>query len=139
MIGWSLCWKGSANAVDTSTRLSSHLTAVANAPELMVVTRKGSPLNRVQSAAYCKAVACKHTFSCWNAEWSVATLAHLYPSFVHKYTVVDPLNRDNHPLWREAVHMFTDPETGKALPVYSHHTTTTALHLATSHAFTLIP
>lgn len=59
-----------------------------------------------------------------------------YPSFVHKYAVVKPLNGDNHPLWREAVRTYMDPETGKSLPVYSHHTTTTALCLAVGHAFT---
>ena len=93
-------------------------------------------LNHVQSATYCKAVACERAFSWWAAEWTIAACACLYPSFVHNYTVVNPPNGDNHPLWKEAVQVYTDLKTGKSLPVYSWHTTTTALCLAVGHALT---
>ena len=99
------------------------------------VTPRAS-LNRVQSAAYCKAMARERAFSRWAAEWTLAARARPYPSFVHQHTVTEPPNGDNHPLWKEAVRTFTDPDTGKALPVYSRHTTTTALRLAVGHAFT---
>ena len=98
------------------------------------VTPRAS-LNRVQSAAYCKAIACERAFSCWAAEWTIAAQARPYPSFVHEYAVTEPPNSNNHPLWKEAVRTYTDPETSTALPVYSRHTTTTALRLAVGHAF----
>ena len=99
------------------------------------VTPRAS-LNRVQSAAYCKALARERAVSRWATEWTIAARSCPYPSFVHEHAVTEPPSSDNHPLWKEAVRMYTDPETGKALPVYSRHTTTTTLCLAVGHAFT---
>ena len=110
-------------------------TARFKALQACRITPRAS-LNRVQSAAYCKSQARARAFQQWAAEWTAKRRSQPWPSFAYEHAVLQPPGGNNHPLWREAVKTVVDPDTGKQLPVYSHHTTTTALRLAIGHAFT---
>ena len=93
-------------------------------------------LNRVQSAAHSKAVACEHAFTLWARDWEAKR--HTTPgppSWAYENALLHPSNRSNHPLWIAAVATDREPEVGQCVPKFSWYTTFTALHFAIGHAF----
>ena len=94
-------------------------------------------LNRVQSAAHSKAVAHERAFSLWAREWEAKRRSTPGPpSWAYENALLHPPDGSNHPLWIAAVATDKDPDTGRRVPRYTRHTTSTALRFAVSHVFT---
>ena len=100
-------------------------------------TTPRASLNRVQSASHLNAVARERAFRKWAQEWQATRHKRVgRDSFAYEYAVLNPPDGKNHPLWIAATSTTTDPLTGRRLPLFSRHTTSTALRLAVGHAFT---
>ena len=90
-------------------------------------------LNRVQSVAHQKHLMRKWAYARWAAKWleNQRTGKHTH-SHSYQFALPFPPNSKNHPLWLAAwKKLWPD---GDSPP--TRHTTTTALRLATGHAFT---
>ena len=111
-------------------------TARTHALRACTVTPRAS-LNRVQSAAHCKAIARERAFRNWALEWQASCCKRVgQDSFAYEYAIPDPPDGKNHPLWRAATMTNTHPISGRRVPLFSRHTTSTAFRLAVGHAFT---
>ena len=85
-------------------------------------------LNWVQSAAHSKAIAWERAFSHWARDWEAKQHATLSaPSWAYENALLHPPDSSNHPLWTAAVATNNDPDTGRHVPRYTRHTTSTAL------------
>ena len=94
-------------------------------------------LNRVQSAAHSKAVARERAFTLWARDWEAKRRATPGPpSWAYENALLHPPDGSNHPLWTAAVATNKDPDTGRRVPRFPRHTTSTALRFAVGHAFT---
>jgi len=122
-VGITLTWSPVCReqAQDSTVRLKA-LTACKITPCAL--------LNRVQSAAYQKQDTRRRAFLKWAEEWHTEWHKWLgRDSFAYQYTLSEPPNGSNHPLWKATM----DKTDG--IPFFSRHTTTTALRLAVCHAF----
>ena len=94
-------------------------------------------LNRVQSAAHQKCLARKRAFTRWAKEWEEERWKRCtgvwQDSFAYEHALPFPPDGNNHPLWMVS-QKTTYPD---CLHKPSRHTTSTALHLAMGHTFTL--
>ena len=124
--GITLVWSpASRDRVQDSAVRTQALAACTHAPR--------ASLNRVQSAAYQKSVARKRAFTRWAQEWKEERRKRrLHDSFAYEYALTHPPDGNNHPLWTAAV------KKANGSPLFSRHTTTTALRLAVGHAFTSV-
>ena len=87
-------------------------------------------LNRVQSAVHSKAVARERAFSLWAKDWEARRRTTPgAPSWAYENALLNPPDGSNHPLWTAAVATDKDPDSGRRVPRYPRHTTSTALLL----------
>ena len=107
-------------------------TVRAKALQACCLTPRAS-LNRVQSAAHQKRLMRKRAYANWAHEWTVKRRKQdIDLPFVYEHAIPFPPDGKNHPLWCAAQKaLLTDP-----VHKPSCHTTTTAMRLATGHAFT---
>ena len=128
--GLTLVWSpASRNRIQDTTARTHALRACTVPPR--------ASLNRVQSAAHSKAIARERAFRNWAREWQASRRKHVgRDSFAYEYAIPDPPNGKNHPLWHAATMTITHPTSGRRVPLFSRHTTSTAFRLAVGHAFT---
>ena len=55
--------------------------------------------------------------------------------FLCEYALPHASDGTNHPLWTVAVATSLDPTSGRRVPLFTQHTTSTVLHLAVGHTF----
>ena len=129
-VGITMAWSPpSWDRIQDSTSRFRALAACKTTPR--------ASLNRVQSASHLKAIARERAFRKWAQEWQATCRKRVgRDSFAYEYAVLRPPDGKNHPLWIAATSTTTDPVTGRRLPIFSRHTTSTALCLAVGHAFT---
>ena len=103
-------------------------------------------MDRIQSAAYQKDRARRLAYSLWERDYYWDRCRNQFLHNVtgsqlegHAYThaITSPPSEHNHPLWKAATDVERDDFGRKTKrPLYSRHTTSTALQLAVDHAFT---
>ena len=77
-------------------------------------------LPSILTKSYLKGVACKRVFALWAQEWQALCCKCIgQDSFAYEYTILQPPDGNNHPLWIGATSSVTDsdPNTGKRVPL----------------------
>ena len=103
--------------------------------------------NRVQSAAFQKARAREMACLKWTLDWykqrarntlNINAGGGPLDGHAHTFAITDPPNGHNRPLWTRAVDCHRDEQGRKisSKPLYTRHTTSTALQLAVDNVFT---
>jgi hypothetical protein len=94
-------------------------------------------LNRVQSAAFLKRVACQQAYNNWLSEWNIehesCCRTNKPDHFAYGWSILTPPDGKNNPIWRGVV---TIPAKSKGkIPAPSRHTTSALLRFAVGHGF----
>ena len=79
----------------------------------------------------------QRAFKSWATEWENTRRKRAgTDSFAYEYALPHGPDGTNHPLWTAAVATSLNPTSSRRVPLFTRHTTSTALHLAVGHAFT---